>query len=1468
MKNTGNLLAAAESSAPAVATTADDNTPAATGIASLEHGMGPVTAAVNGGGGDDVGSLEAAIGALSCNFDEGSSRQRTFSWVLSETSSTREASQSGGNCSPVSAGGAAEESRRLHVRLTTIDPITATISEAIKNYRESIDSRSSIGNLDPGYVKEVFIRPNILHVAIPHRTNTGSESQERTSPRISELSVDSSIGNIHRANFGSEHNSYDEELDYQDQIRVASSGSNINEQPAKFTTKGATADETGAALQAADSKREAAQRILKPIVRRDTRSGKPSSLSRTGLKSTEISAKNGQRVLSRSAKSGAKLESRPRIPIRSARRTTMGVGGSGTSTLGLSYSSSNIFPIKSRPIATHRRLSRGPPSKIASPAISSTARGLANRLTSTVEANEELEEEVEDDQDDQVDADIDTEQDTATLSAEGAALCSPSTSRPKHSSIAHSGIKRGVGLQPHHTAQAKAGPASKIATTKKTTPTISKAQTMSRATASNYLNPHLRRRSRSGVFENPSSSTSAGAGPATNTSLNATTGVATISNGSKARLGLVRQGLTAERQYLNRPSYVATAVTSEEENSGTLAMSAAAGAAGRPRRMTHQATRLTIDPERAKATTAAIETSSRIPATAIGSGLSTTRSRFPRTPSTSDMQASGSDPVSSASDKDMVDITPPSTGGSVFPKRSSMTFTSAHRPLQAKLETSSGSSNMDVDRARAAAGNMAGRTAGRPPVGAGANERLPTWRTQQAVREGNPAPQRKPTTYTGVAGTKAALRDSSTQPSSRGKSSDESKDESDSKSQQSRIRPIQTRNLQTNIAAARGAGNMSSSASAIGIGSYSAGVQQGRNPPRLGATASVVGAIAPSQAPAPNAPLQAHALGNQTARSQVGGGFQQRYVGQKGPSSTVSAAPAPNQQMHIHFPAAKATDSQAANRQQQQQPQQPTQPTAPASRSRLSNNPPSRQNGPTPDTPKLAGGVPPLTPQEAIARYGQQLSAQERTEILEFPHVYYVGNAKTRTSTRSNYGFDDERGDYIIHLNDHMLYRYELLEVLGKGSFGQVLRARDHKTGEIVAVKIIRNRKRFHHQAQVEVKLLECLRRWDPTGAHNVLQMTASFYFRNHLCIVMELLSINLYEWLKAHQFAGTPAPLLRSLTVQMLQSLKLMGQHRIIHADLKPENVLLVKPPPMPSRRSGPPGASGPPPHPLANPQLANDLQRDAYQIKVIDLGSSCFESERVYTYIQSRFYRAPEVILGLPYGTGIDMWSLGCIVAELLTGYPLFPGENEREQLASIIEVLGPPPAYMLERAPRCADFAEPAPYGVQAVPVGNMMLLPNGTCLVGNMVIKPYTNTKGKRRRPGSRPLVQILARARDPRLVDFVLRTLAWDPAMRLTPLDALQHPWITDMSIQRHPQMGMGMPMPMPNPHMPMGGVIPQQQVMQQPGFIMVPPGGNVVQQQQQNMAAAHAIGYAPQMAQQQQQQQQSGFNNMARPRKA
>ena len=147
-----------------------------------------------------------------------------------------------------------------------------------------------------------------------------------------------------------------------------------------------------------------------------------------------------------------------------------------------------------------------------------------------------------------------------------------------------------------------------------------------------------------------------------------------------------------------------------------------------------------------------------------------------------------------------------------------------------------------------------------------------------------------------------------------------------------------------------------------------------------------------------------------------------------------------------------------------------------------------------------------------------------------------------------------------------------------------------------------------------------------------------------------------------------------------MLQCLSLLSELSIIHCDMKPENVLLKQ-----AGRSGIKVIS------LLALMLGSLKKLFNYfnYTQVIDFGSSCYEKHRVYTYIQSRFYRAPEVILGAKYGLMIDMWSFGCILVELLTGYPLFPGEDEADQLACIFESLGLPNESTLEGCKRTRVF-----------------------------------------------------------------------------------------------------------------------------------------------------------------------------------
>ncbi|KAF4520071.1 hypothetical protein B566_EDAN007928 [Ephemera danica] len=225
-----------------------------------------------------------------------------------------------------------------------------------------------------------------------------------------------------------------------------------------------------------------------------------------------------------------------------------------------------------------------------------------------------------------------------------------------------------------------------------------------------------------------------------------------------------------------------------------------------------------------------------------------------------------------------------------------------------------------------------------------------------------------------------------------------------------------------------------------------------------------------------------------------------------------------------------------------------------------------------------------------------------------------------------NDGYDDDNHDYIIKNGEKFLDRYEIDSLIGKGSFGQVVKAFDHEEQCQVAIKIIKNKKPFLNQAQIEVKLLEMMNRADAENKFYIVKLKRHFMWRNHLCLVFELLSYNLYDLLRNTNFRGVSLNLTRKFAQQLCTALLFLStpELTIIHCDLKPENILLCNP-----KRSA---------------------------IKIVDFGSSCQLGQRIYQYIQSRFYRSPEVLLGIPYDLAIDMWSLGCILVEMHTGEPLF--------------------------------------------------------------------------------------------------------------------------------------------------------------------------------------------------------------------
>ncbi|KTF87965.1 hypothetical protein cypCar_00040450, partial [Cyprinus carpio] len=269
-----------------------------------------------------------------------------------------------------------------------------------------------------------------------------------------------------------------------------------------------------------------------------------------------------------------------------------------------------------------------------------------------------------------------------------------------------------------------------------------------------------------------------------------------------------------------------------------------------------------------------------------------------------------------------------------------------------------------------------------------------------------------------------------------------------------------------------------------------------------------------------------------------------------------------------------------------------------------------------------------------------------------------------------NDGYDDDNYDYIVKNGEKWLDRYEIDSLIGKGSFGQVVKAYDHHEQEWVAIKIIKNKKAFLNQAQIELRLLELMNKHDTEMKYYIVHLKRHFMFRNHLCLVFELLSYNLYDLLRNTNFRGVSLNLTRKFAQQLCTALLFLAtpELSIIHCDLKPENILLCNP-----KRSA---------------------------IKIVDFGSSCQLGQRIYQYIQSRFYRSPEVLLGMPYDLAIDMWSLGCILVEMHTGEPLFSGSNEVDQMNKIVEVLGVPPNHMLDQAPKARKYFDKLSDGLWTV------------------------------------------------------------------------------------------------------------------------------------------------------------------------
>jgi len=280
---------------------------------------------------------------------------------------------------------------------------------------------------------------------------------------------------------------------------------------------------------------------------------------------------------------------------------------------------------------------------------------------------------------------------------------------------------------------------------------------------------------------------------------------------------------------------------------------------------------------------------------------------------------------------------------------------------------------------------------------------------------------------------------------------------------------------------------------------------------------------------------------------------------------------------------------------------------------------------------------------------------------------------------------DNIEGNLVCHVNDtleSLSIKYTILDILGQGTFGQVFRCQDPLTKAMLAIKVIKNRPAFHNQAKLEIQILCFIReKVDPQNKKHLVRMLDYFLFKNHICMVFELLSINLYELLRQNKFRGLPLPIVQHFTKQIMESLAALEAANIMHCDLKPENILLV----AKDRPQNPDQDSSSSDMEPSNKKRGKSIN----EVKLIDFGSACYEGNTMYTYIQSRFYRSPEVLIGLPYDGAIDVWSLGCICGEMFLGLPLFPGMSDYDLMSRIVEMVGAPPDWMVEEGKDASKY-----------------------------------------------------------------------------------------------------------------------------------------------------------------------------------
>ena len=257
-----------------------------------------------------------------------------------------------------------------------------------------------------------------------------------------------------------------------------------------------------------------------------------------------------------------------------------------------------------------------------------------------------------------------------------------------------------------------------------------------------------------------------------------------------------------------------------------------------------------------------------------------------------------------------------------------------------------------------------------------------------------------------------------------------------------------------------------------------------------------------------------------------------------------------------------------------------------------------------------------------------------------------------------NNNLDNEEHNLIVFVGD-IINNYHVIDLLGQGISGRVYEVyQNNDSKNRFAMKIIKNKKIYRNQSLIELKIVAALNKncYLKNQTCNIINLHDYFFHQEHLCLVFELLHENLYQSLQHNHLQGISLNSINFIIKQLLLAIKQVHSLGIIHCDIKPENVLV---------------------------KIKLDKDKSDISIKLTDFGSACLKNTIIFSQVQSLFYRAPEVILGIPYTQAIDIWSIGLVTVELFLGRPLIPGYSEYDQLKKIIQLIGKIPDSMLEKA-----------------------------------------------------------------------------------------------------------------------------------------------------------------------------------------